>query len=150
MENGSIVEWTVDSSKCVEGYDGNFYSHKQQTDLDSQIIKGFKYNEYYKFGLQFQDKYGKWTQPFIVDSQASQNNAHPVQVSISNNAVIELPYAKMKSQYNIGYIKGKLYGSFGYQQGQFVKVRPVVSFPTISERSVLCQGIVNPTVFNIT
>jgi len=29
-------------------------------------------------------------------------------------------------------------------------VRPVVSFPTISERSVLCQGIASPTVFNVT
>lgn len=32
---------------------------------------------------------------------------------------------------------------------EYVKVRPVVSFPTLSERKILCQGIINPTVFNL-
>jgi len=31
----------------------------------------------------------------------------------------------------------------------YVRIRPVVSFPSVVERNILCQGIVNPTVFNL-
>lgn len=35
------------------------------------------------------------------------------------------------------------------EQDRYVSVRTIVSFPTKSERNVLCQGILNPTVFNL-
>ena len=32
--------------------------------------------------------------------------------------------------------------------GKYVALRPVISYPTKPERSVICQGILNRTVFN--
>ena len=66
------------------------------------------------------------------------NTQHPL---FSGNYV-NLPYAQSKNKLK------DIIGSLGDKD--YVKARPVVSFPTLSERKILCQGIVNPTVFNIT
>ena len=64
-------------------------------------------------------------------------------ISISNG-VATVPVAKYLN--SIDDIKGVL-----VQEGirdKYMAVRPVVTFPTKTERSVLCQGIMNSTVFN--
>lgn len=101
--------------------------------------KGFKYLEWYRFGIQFQRNNGKWSEPvFVEDSQANK--------SLSNN----MPYSER------GYIcknvaSVQLAGTLvteAIKEG-FTRVRGVVVFPSVSERSVIAQGILCPTVYNV-
>ena len=113
----------------------SYYSYENQLQLNPphNNITTFKYGEWYRFGIQFQHKNGKWSDPiFIKDIQAS---IHP---TIDDNIhlpgyVLSLPKDRLKNAYNNGYIR----------------VRGVVVFPSESEREVKAQGILCPTVYNV-
>lgn len=140
----SSVNWVADGNKTIDFSDneGKYYEYRNQNQDDSNKIKTFKYGEYYKLGLQFQDEFGRWSSPYIVGTYL--NKSHPV---YNDDTEVYLPYAKMQMT-----IKDvcDLMQDEEFGKKQYAKVRPVVSFPTISERKILCQGIMNPTVFNIT
>ena len=98
----------------------------------------FKIGEYYRFGLQFQYKNGKWSEPVYIKDDSidslgnkpelldNDNLKLPMMVtSLGNNVITALS--------NLGYIK----------------VRPVVVVPQIAERRVITQGMLCPTVYNV-
>ena len=96
---------------------------------------GFKNREYYRIGLQAQYNNGKWSEPvFIRDYQVSATGPYP-QLSYANlmKLIIEctLNSARVNELLDAGY----------------KKVRPVVVFPEIQDRTILCQGVVNPTMY---
>lgn len=94
-------------------------------------ILGFKYREYYRLGLQFQYKTGKWSEPiWIGDAQCT------TQPSIENN-IINIPEFKYTISQNI---LNKL--PKGYK-----KVRPLIAIPNMHDRTILCQGVACPTMY---
>lgn len=117
-----------------EGY----YPYNSQLHLSSNDIKVFKYLETYRLGLQFQHVTGKWSEPIWLNDV---KNTVPVQSNYINDTYIYLPSA----EYNLDNkdIINKLI-NLGY-----VKVRPVVVYPTLTDRDCICQGVLCPTVFNV-
>ena len=130
-----------------------YYNYVNQLKYDSMKIKGFKWNQRYKLGLQFQDRYGHWSSPFYIATKRV--NVKP----LMGDYTVSLPYAKstqpdtqqvfsVQEFFNILNNYQNQDGEYVYKD-KFVNLRPVVSLPNVNERDVLCQGIISPTVFNI-
>lgn len=132
---GLFLTWNLQKVLSLESPSG-YYPYDNQLKQNSIQIKTFKYLEYYRFGLQAQHYTGKWSEPIWVDDL---QNTQPIQ-SIINGTSVGLPSAKTTL--------GSSLITLLQQQG-YVRVRPVVVFPTINDREVLCQGILCPTVFNV-
>ena len=98
----------------------------------SRIISGLKYGEIYRVGIQFQSKDSKWTMPIWVGDV--KNYIRPL-----GGDSIFLP----KIQYVITSTLQELLRPY------YVNYRLLIVEPTYSDRSILAQGIVSPTVFNI-
>lgn len=110
------------------------YVYKNQLDKNSQEIKIFKSGERYRFGLQFQHKTGKWSEPFFIQDYTI--TKYP---GTSDNYITTImPETTLTEEIVNNAINN------GY-----VRVRPVVVYPNIVERKVICQGVVCPTVYNI-
>lgn len=91
---------------------------------------GFKKGERYRFGVQLQYKSGKWSDPIWLKD-----------ADISNSPKLEgtkLTIPTYKIMVNLTNVPE------GY-----IRARGVAVFPSISERTVVAQGIVTPTVFNL-
>ena len=104
--------------------------------LDNQGIAGFKYLEWYRIGLQFQHKCGKYSEPIYIGDY--QCDAAPLMSDISQT-VAKLKFTLPDELKN--YIKQTL--------PDYLKYRIVIVEPTNNYKSVLCQGIVSSTMFNL-
>lgn len=131
---------------------GGHYTYENQLKYRSNEIKSFKYLETYRLGLQFQYITGRWSSPVWLGDV--RNTIHPdapifthtteYPLSEDKNTIVSLPiatYTHIDDALSLRAIKS-IY-DLGYR-----RVRPVVVFPTISDREVVCQGILCPTVFN--
>ena len=88
------ISFTSDYNKGIESpQPAGTYPYSNQLKLGSRNIKTFKYLEHYRFGLQFQHRTGKWSEPIWVNDV--QNNVH-VSCSYVNNDPVYLPVAKMQ------------------------------------------------------
>lgn len=135
---GGNIEFSIDYKDIKAPNPTGFYPYDNHLDLNSYQIKTFKYLETYRFGLQFQHITGRWSEPIWVND--AKNILHVI-CKYTDNTSIKLPTA---SYYlNNKDIIGKLI-AMGY-----VKVRPVIVYPTIGDRECICDGILCPTVFNV-
>lgn len=128
-----------DKQYKVHVYDNSIdgYQWLNQLDTESAGVKGFKYGDDYMLGVQFQDIYGNWSRPYRIG--VYRQDKYP---QLTSDGYLNKPIFKCQSDeiYNLLTL---------YEKENYVRIRPVVSFPSIVEREVLCQGIVNPTVFNL-
>lgn len=93
----------------------------------------FKSREYYRLGVQFQYKNGKWSEPYwIGDKQCT-----VVPFMYESEQAFKLPEFK----YTMKNILSTLY-SQGYR-----RVRPLFVLPGTQDRTLLCQGIGAPTLY---
>lgn len=96
---------------------------------------GFKVGEHYRLGVQFQHKSGKWSEPvplgedYIIPSSARALLSYDKKVGIQCSINIEDYLEEL-------------------QANDYIRYREVCVLPSISDRLVLTQGIINPTVFN--
>ena len=135
---GKTISFNTFRKSLTPPEPSGYYPYNNQLKLNSQQIKTFKYLEYYRFGIQAQHYTGKWSEPiWINDAQ----NTEPISTTFYNDGDINLPVAEFNLSDST--IISKL-----INQG-YVKVRPVVVFPTINDREVICQGILCPTVYNV-
>lgn len=115
-----------------------YYPYSNQLKMNSYQFKTFKYLEYYRFGIQAQHYTGKWSEPIWINDV--RNTVHIDTTFYSSNN-IGLPVAEFTL--NDSTIISRLLDN-GY-----VRVRPVVVYPTINDREAICQGILCPTVYNV-
>lgn len=115
-----------------------YYPYKNQLHLDSNHFKTFKYLEWYRFGIQAQHYTGKWSEPIWIND--AQNTAH-IDTTFYEDGSIKLPTAYFAL--NDSTIIKKLI------EDGYIRIRPVVVYPTINDREVICQGILCPTVYNV-
>ena len=91
----------------------------------------FKSREYYRLGVQFQYKNGKWSEPcWIGDKQCNK-------APDTSSMVLTVP----EFRYSMNNVFKTL-----YKQG-YRKVRPLFAVPNLQDRTVLCQGIGAPTMY---
>lgn len=114
------------------------YPYDNQLKLNSYKIKTFKYLETYRFGVQFQHTSGKWSEPIWINDV---RNTQHVQCNYISGSSVYLPIATytLSSQSIINRL---------VNQG-YIRVRPVVVYPSLTDRECICQGILCPTVFNV-
>ena len=94
---------------------------------------GFKFGDYYRCGVQFQYKTGKWSDPIFINDVAIENKP---ELDPDTN-YIKLPVLK-------GFIpenKATELIKMGYK-----KARAVVVYPEVQDRVVLNQGVLCPTL----
>lgn len=107
---------------------------------NSEYYARFKSGEYYRLGIQFQHKTGKWSEPiFVRDILTPEKGSYRPSVIIKNNKYNINQWA---IKYKLDKTNNKKLLDLGY-----LKVRPVVVFPELKDRRVIAQGIVCPTVF---
>lgn len=138
---GKTITFTVsyyDGKTLTAPNPAGYYPYSNQLKLNSFKIKTFKYLETYRFGVQFQHTSGKWSEPIWVND--ARNTQH-IQSSYIRGGSIYLPTAT----YNLSdkYIISRL-----VSQG-YVRVRPVIVYPSLTDRECICQGILCPTVYNV-
>lgn len=122
------------SSPEAKGY----YPYSNQLKMNSYQFKTFKYLEYYRFGIQAQHYTGKWSEPIWINDV---RNTVPIDTTFYSSNNIGLPVAEFTL--NDSTIINRLLDN-GY-----VRIRPVVVYPTVNDREAVCQGILCPTVYNI-
>ena len=116
-EQGHIHDWEYDN--------GN-----------SQAIKIFKYQEWYRFGIQFQDNKGVWSE--VVPLKDLQQTNRPLINSWNSRAAFSIVEYTLTSS-----IKNKLYNN------DYRKARLVCCYPNNTDRSIVAQGVLCPTVYNV-
>ena len=95
----------------------------------------FKSKEYYRLGVQFQYKNGKWSEPCWIGD--AQNTIRPATNENSGYCMVgEFQYEMKLDFANL------------YEEG-YRRARPVFAVPKISDRTILCQGIGAPTMYRI-
>lgn len=115
-----------------------YYPYSNQLKMNSYQFKTFKYLEWYRFGIQAQHYTGKWSEPIWINDV--KNTVH-IDTTFYNSDNIGLPVAEFTLSDST--IINRLLDN-GY-----VRIRPVVVYPTINDREAICQGILCPTVYNI-
>lgn len=133
----SAIKFTTDRKAWVPPAPLTVYPYKNQLGESSDKIKTFKYLEWYRFGLQAQYSTGKWSDPVWIDDV--QNDVH-IDTTFYDGSKVKLPTAYLSLSDTI---INKLLGA-GYR-----RVRPVIVYPTITDREVICQGVLCPTVYNV-
>ena len=110
------------------------YYNTLDTEGNYQGAACFKSREYYRLGVQFQYKNGKWSEPcWIGDKQCN------VLPSMSSSGdMIQVP--EFVYHIDASIISGL--STQGYK-----KVRPVFAIPRTQDRTILCQGIGCPTMY---
>lgn len=117
-------------------------------DTNYQGAACFKSREYYRLGVQFQYKNGKWSEPcWIGDKPCNaipkeENWSHPDGTKTHDIAVPEFRYT-MKAVGETGI--GSIFKSL-HEQG-YRKIRPVFAVPRTQDKTILCQGIGCPTMY---
>ena len=102
----------------------------------------FKVGDYYRLGIQFQYKTGKWSEPIYL------NNYQIRKASTSGQYATVCPCVSGNSVYlptvttSLNSTLARSFYNAGYR-----KVRPVVVFPQMQDRLTICQGVVNPSLF---
>ncbi len=123
------------------------YSYTNTLSKNRREITTFKGGETYRFGFQLQKRTGEWLSPIFMNDV--KNTLYP-NTAIDRDSIF-LPYAEaeidldvLENCYNVSAPKGS--ESFW---SLFKSIRPVIVYPTIEDRNILCQGVINPTVFNV-
>lgn len=112
------------------------YSYESQLNYSSDAITGYKGGEKYRFGLQFITSTGQRSQVFFIGDKT--NNIYP---SINESAAaiqrplvrVTIPKAVATAALNAGYVQATLQ----------------IAEASDGDRTILAQGIVSPTVFNL-
>ena len=122
------------------------YSYTNTLKNNLREVSTFKGGETYRFGFQLQKRTGEWSEPIFMNDV--KNSLYPS--TTINSDVVSLAYAEA----NINVSTISQYYNNSIAQGDedfysiFKSIRPVIVYPSISDRNVLCQGVINPTVFN--
>ena len=120
--------------------DVGYYSYTSQLDKNNEQITYYRRNEVYRLGLQAQHYTGKWSDVVFIED-------HTVQRAIANSGSsmsLTNLYATVQRSTTNG---AKIIN--GLVEKGYVKVRPVVVFPDASNRNIICEGVLCPTVFNV-
>lgn len=114
------------------------YDYKTQLNNNSYQITSFKRGETYRFGVQFQNKKGKWSEVlYIGDSKV---DTYPNVDSNNLSGTVKL--SLVKPYYTIPKSVLDEAKALGY-----IRARGMIVVPTNSDRTILCQGVVCPTLW---
>lgn len=140
----------VEKELYYEESNNSFYGYKPETLRTRKVVnkvtttgydshKSFKARETYRFGFQAQHSSGKWSEAVWLNDAT--NTINPQTYVDSNGVVVK----GSKAYYTLNdesLIANLL--DLGY-----TKVRGLVVYPQLNDRSVIAQGVLNPTLYNV-
>lgn len=135
---GKSITFTLQDKELSYPDPTGYYPYENQLGMNSYQFKTFKYLEWYRFGIQAQHYTGRWSEPIWINDV--RNTIH-INTTFYNNSDVVLPIAQFLL--NDSSIIERL-----VNQG-YIRIRPVVVYPTINDREAVCQGILCPTVYNV-
>lgn len=115
-----------------------YYPYNNQLKLDSDKIKTFKYLEWYRIGIQAQHYTGKWSEPIWIKDI---RNEVPIETTFYKDDPVIMPV--------IEYVLNDAYILQKFKDNGYIKIRPVIVYPTLKDREVICQGVLCPTVYSV-
>lgn len=119
-----------------------YYSYETQLNLSSYDITTLKSKESYRFGIQFQNEIGRWSEVLWVgDKTVDKNPSLYIPVNISQ-ITDKMSSSLVKASYTIPKTLLEEAHKLGY-----IKARGVIVYPSNVDKNVICQGILNPTVY---
>ena len=140
LRTGINITFSADKELTLPEPIGS-YPYNNQLSNNSNQIKTFKYLEYYRFGIQFQHYTGKWSEPiWLGDKQ----NLTKIKTSADGEG--DISSSKI---YLVEAVCNIANGLNAIRDLGYVRARPVIVYPTINDRSCICQGVLCPTVYNI-
>jgi hypothetical protein len=134
------------------------YEWESQLDKSASEIRYFKYHETYRFGVQFQDRYGNWSDVVRIESGDSANGNDFLQnlkpqsevKELMNYGINVLASDRNNLKRRLATFGGEIrLVELGSLLDDYVAMRPVVVYPDYGDRSVLAQGILTPSLYNI-
>ena len=137
MNEGVKVRTNPLNSNTGVGYlSSTAFSTSTVTEVDNPKI--FKYGEWYRFGIQCQDKNGVWSD--VAFLQDVQNNIAPTGVSQQNAYSVKIFPVYRHTIRNID--------ALNLIDAGYKKARLVCCYPTNNDRSVLAQGVICAATYN--
>lgn len=138
-------------SKCVTFVEDSFapyyepygyYPYINQLNYNSEQIKGFKGGNTYRFAIRFKNNRGEYSAPIWIGDTI--NTIYPKIKSVEINGVKNTFINRAKAQCTLpDSLKNLAYNS-GYTYAELM-----IAEPSNLNRTVVAQGIINPTVFNL-
>ena len=133
----------VASSLKANAYLNTFLTRDSVTPISKENIpytniidySGFKNREYYRFGIQFQYKTGKWSEPVWLKDYKI-DKAPFYSISFISTVQVEVTLGSssgLSALINAGYKRARL----------------MMAQPTGADRTIICQGIANPTLYSL-
>ena len=146
IRNGNV---SSENNKPIFYRDGNrktiyqdavngLYSNTFTLKWNNREITSFKGGDTYRLGFQLQKNNGEWLDPVFMDDVRNIYYPKTLYDNSTQRQYIQLPYAK--ANIDLSEIDTDI--------TTYKSIRPVVIYPTIADREVLCQGVLNPTLFN--
>lgn len=102
----------------------SYFPYTQHEGENYKYLKAF---EYYRIGVQLQDKYGKWSSPIYLEDYRHERRPNTEDKEIPNTVLI----------IDTSEIDTSLYK----------RIRPVIVYPKDADKSCIAQGVLNPTVY---
>lgn len=130
----NAVQFDADKKLVLDIAKGIYSYTNEMKDGGDKDITTFKGGETYRFGFQLQKKDGEWLDPVFIGDY--ENGVYPVTSVYDNTVRLVTAEAGIPLKDLVKDIS------------KYRKIRPVVVYPDIQNRTVLCQGVLNPTVFN--
>lgn len=110
------------------------YDYRLQTNYSNRMFKTFKRGETYRFAIQFLNKNGSWTTPLWIGDKKCV--MHP-EYDLANNQIV-VPNARFKLPESIIDTISQYYSRY----------RILMAETNYTNRNILAQGVVCPTMFN--
>lgn len=137
----ATIEYFYDDNKVIiEDADGLLYKKQFQLNKPSNEITTFKCGDYYRFGVQLLHKSGKWSEPIYIGDV--KNNIFPKSEIAEDTAYHTHTLISAMCTIGISTVDDLI-------SENYLKVRPVIVYPDIANRQVICQGYLCPTVYNM-
>lgn len=140
VQKGMEIKQGTRSFYPMSIYNSGYIYSNQLTSFDSLDqsnsvpCNGFKRGDYYRCGIQFQYKTGKWSDSiFIKDEQVTNI---PTEENNGKKVIVPTLTGTLNSSVTNTLL------SMGYK-----KARAVVVFPSIQDRVAICQGVTCPTMY---
>ena len=134
------------------------YNYQQYFKYPLSWTKYFKLRELYRIGLQFQSNTGEWSStiwlqdvsntdmpPLIRDEEISEENSDILLLKKDGDTSLMLPYVIFNPTSNKE-IQSLLEN---IKKEGYTNYRLVMAEPTYSDRKILSQGYVSPTIFRL-
>lgn len=114
------------------------YRYRNGRTSESVPCAGFKTGDYYRLGVQFQHKSGRWSDPIYLTDKV--NTTRPY---CETDELIGVP--TFKAELTVDQTSQSFLSTMASRG--YLRVRPVVVFPSLQDRVILCQGVINPTLY---